>query len=388
MTLVELKEKKDNCFRWHEAVCVFALSRTLLVALLLLSSLIHFSEESAYGGALIHGHSSLDFNIARSRMAQLLRSADAAWYLEIAESGYHGGPYTAEEAKNWVFFPLFPLLIRGLSYLLGNYLAAGVVVNLLMSLTAFVLLLELAVSMGFNKELQSRALWLLAFFPFSYLFLAPMSEPTFLALTIAAFLLLEKNRLLASALCMALACACRPTGALMLPAYALAVYRQGVLFTPRGLLACAISPMGLLAYMAFLYHHTGNFFACVQNQLAWGRGERGLLDLIHSFSLLEPWNFGLLNAGFLLTGLLASLYLAKQRHFDLALALAVPLLFCLSTGTLISLGRMCGGLFPLYLALALWAKTPLRERSLLVLFSGLLTVLTIAYALRFSAAMT
>ena len=387
MTSVDEKKKNPNCFWWHEVLTVFAISRLLVVGILFALAFVSFSTEIAYGGAIFHAHSTESLQAALQRLSHVLQSADARWYLEIASSGYHEGPFRTDEPKNWAFFPLVPILIRGISILTGSVFSAGLLLNFSMSLLSMVLLRKYAASIGFEECTQSRLIWVFGFFPFSYFFIAPMSEPTFLACTIAAFLLLSTNRVLPSACCMILATACRPTGALLLPAYALALARKGMLRTPRGIAACLLSPLGLFAFCGYLYALTGNALACIGIQEAWGRTPLNITE-VGSIPLAEPWNFGLLNASLGLLGLVASIYLARRQLYALSLALALPILFAMSTGTLMSLSRICSGLFPIYIALALWANTPVRERCLLAICAGLLCTLTVGYALMLSGAMT
>ena len=52
---------------------------------------------------------------------------DAGWYLRIARDGYEFSPAAgAESQQNIVFFPAFPLLVRGVALLLGNHHAGRV----------------------------------------------------------------------------------------------------------------------------------------------------------------------------------------------------------------------------------------------------------------------
>jgi len=51
---------------------------------------------------------------------------DSAWYLSIAQRGYWFDP---SGPSSVAFFPLFPLLVRGMAVLTRNYVVAGLLVE-------------------------------------------------------------------------------------------------------------------------------------------------------------------------------------------------------------------------------------------------------------------
>ena len=113
---------------------------------------------------------------------------DGEWFLHIAEVGYRPDEPTSP------FFPLYPLLVRGVSLGLGhNYVLAGVIVSLLLSLAAFVLFYEL-VKFEFDTGLANEAVLYLAVFPTSFFLAACYSEGLFLTLTLGAFLVARRYR--------------------------------------------------------------------------------------------------------------------------------------------------------------------------------------------------
>jgi len=55
---------------------------------------------------------------------------DSAWYLDIAQHGYIFKG--AQQLSNIVFFPLYPFLMKLVSYLtLGNFILAGWLLNII-----------------------------------------------------------------------------------------------------------------------------------------------------------------------------------------------------------------------------------------------------------------
>src|SRR5436305_1376777 len=67
---------------------------------------------------------------------------DSVWYLTIARVGY------GHEASRTAFFPLYPLLIRGLGYVTGSDLVAGVLISLVAFAVALIWLLLVRAVLG------------------------------------------------------------------------------------------------------------------------------------------------------------------------------------------------------------------------------------------------
>ena len=103
---------------------------------------------------------------------------DSVWYLTIARTGYD------HQAARAAFFPLYPLMMRGLGYVTGSDLVAGVVISLLSFALALVILHRL-VTLELDSELARLTVLLVAFSPMAYFFSAVYSESLFLALSLA-----------------------------------------------------------------------------------------------------------------------------------------------------------------------------------------------------------
>ncbi len=322
----------------------------------------------------------------------VLSSADANWYLDIATQGYHAGPYSSEQARNWVFFPLVPTLIHLLTLISGRVFLSGFLLSNFLFFVSLILIQRLAELRGFGSRALDRLVWLICFFPTSYFFSAPLTESTFFCLSIFLALLLERREIVKSGIAFAVLTLCRPTGALLGPAYLAALYRHRVLFTARGVLTVLISGLGLLSFAWYLTHLTGNPLAFKDNQMAWGRNHNSFLDLARSLfsnpgSVMSPWNFVWMNLTATLVSLgIAALWL-KRGRLDWALWLSVPLLFALSTGVLDSTTRFAMSLFPLHIFIAEQTENPQAERVVMVVYLMLFASLLILYGRHVSAAM-
>jgi hypothetical protein len=179
---------------------------------------------------------------------------DAGWYLQIARDGYQvGDPSSA-------FFPLFPLLVRGLGLLLGgHWLLAAVLVSNAALAVALVLLYRLTTDV--LSERTARATVLLTVFnPMGFFLYAPYTESLFLMLTLMCLTMLRRGHWPAAAGAAALATATRSAGIVL----GLTMATQALIESGRPrrwlvawrsltlrLLASAASTLGLVAYLGF-----------------------------------------------------------------------------------------------------------------------------------------
>ena len=135
---------------------------------------------------------------------------DGVWFIRIAAAGYHS------HAFSQAFFPLYPLAVRVVAPLAGDfYVVAGVVVSLACYAGAMVLLYRLAL-----LERGSRvALWSVVFisvFPTAFFFQAVYSESMFLLLTLLSFSAGRRGRWWLAGVAGLLAALTRSSGLLLL----------------------------------------------------------------------------------------------------------------------------------------------------------------------------
>lgn len=219
-------------------------------------------------------------------MRRALTHWDGGWYLLIAESGYARGlpPEGSPATSNLAFFPLYPMLVRHVAGLTGlSPFRAGVALNLLFGVTAAVLLWLLARDLG-ERTLADRAVALFSFFPATFVLSMTYSEPVMLALAIGCLLALVRHRWVLAGLLAALATASRPNAIALCVACAvgaaLAVWRHR---DWKALAAPALSPLGLVAFFAFLGGHTGDALIWSKaQQSGWGQGFDGGWNMVRA----------------------------------------------------------------------------------------------------------
>ena len=145
---------------------------------------------------------------------------DALWFLRIADTGYAAGDGSA------AFFPLYPMVVRAFSWLLGGHpLAAGLLVSNLAFLGALIVVYFLTASER-SEEAARRTVLYLAIFPTAFFFLAPYSESLFLLLAMTALWGARRERWWIAGVAGALASGTRSLGVLLvLPLAVEAIHR-------------------------------------------------------------------------------------------------------------------------------------------------------------------
>lgn len=317
---------------------------------------------------------------------------DAHYYLHIARFGYLTPEQTA-------FLPFYPLLIRAVAGLMAQhyYLASLIVSNgaLLVALATLYLL----VRQDFSEEIAQRTLLYLLLFPTAVFLSAPYNESLFLALVLQFFYHLQRQRWWAVALLGALAAATRTAGILLIVPLLVEFFRQRS-WTWQGLLRTGIIAgticlgLGLYALYCFIRFGDPLVFSHVQREF-WYRIPMApwasLLWGIHALVVAAPASFfeahSFLDLGATVAFLILLIY--GWRHFRPSynwFVVAMLILFLLfpdsglgGMAPLQSNQRFVLELFPGFIALALWARTPARQTAILVLFSGLFMLLTTVF---------
>ena len=196
---------------------------------------------------------------------------DGEWFLRAVDPGYpaHLPMAGGQVAANPIaFFPLLPLVIRagtGVGLSAGPW---GLLVSGLTGLTAVVAVGRLARRLA-GDEAGSRAALLFALCPGAFAFSLLYAEGLLITLVALGLVALIDRRWWTAGLLGALATATSPVGLVFVACCAVAaggdVWRRR---QPGALVAPALAPLGFLAYMAYLWAHTGTL-------AAWRLTERG-----------------------------------------------------------------------------------------------------------------
>ncbi|MGI9032664.1 MAG: hypothetical protein ACR2HY_03060 [Acidimicrobiales bacterium] len=145
------------------------------------------------------------------RVQRGLLSWDARWYWDVAHRGYAALP---DEALR--FFPLYPLAAKALSPAFAGHTGpALLVISNLAALVLGALVHRLCLMETSDEPLARRAAWLVALVPPMFVMVMGYSEPVALALSVACFMALRRQRWGWAALAGLAAGLTRPVGILL-----------------------------------------------------------------------------------------------------------------------------------------------------------------------------
>lgn len=136
---------------------------------------------------------------------------DAKWYIHVAQAGYFNWMSTA-------FFPLYPSLIRGLTFIIGpHWLLAALIISNIAELGGFIGLGLLAALEVGDDEAAQRAVRIFAAYPLAFFLTAPYTESVFVAAATFALFFARYGWWRWAALAAVFAAFSRPTGLLVCP---------------------------------------------------------------------------------------------------------------------------------------------------------------------------
>ena len=305
---------------------------------------------------------------------------DSGWYYTIARDGYR---YTADGPSNLAFFPLYPMLMRGLGGLLGgeqhHYYLAGMLISRAAFIGAIVLLFALA-RRDLGDEGAQRAVLYISIFPFAFFFSRVYTESLFLLLSVAAVWAFRTRRWAIGGLAGGLAALTRVNGILLILPLAVLVAedawrrRAKPRELVRPLLGLAMVAGGLAVFCAYSFTVAGSAWAWADSIREWDYDPGGwpwapvialarqLVRRPYEFLALEP------NGPYdSLNGITAGLvvlsipFIWRRLGAAYGLLVLVNLWLPLSSGQFVGLGRYCAVLFPFFIWLASFRSSTLRD---------------------------
>jgi Gpi18-like mannosyltransferase len=193
---------------------------------------------------------------------------DGLWFLRIAAEGYRSADGSA------AFFPLYPLVTRAVSFLIGGHpFAAALIVSNASFAGALCMLYVLTASEISDRVARTTVLFV-SLFPTSFFFVAPYSESLFLLLAVTAFWGARTRRWAIAGIAGALAALTRNVGIVLAPALLVeAVHqrleRRGSMLP--GVAASAAVGLGTLSYLGYWAARTGDWLAPIHEQADWER---------------------------------------------------------------------------------------------------------------------
>lgn len=301
---------------------------------------------------------------------------DGVHYLGIAKNAY-AYQYTQ------VFFPLYPILIKLVSYLtLGNLIIAALFISNLAFLAGLLIFYRLLLQTQGEKTAYWACIFLLVF-PTSFYFGAVYTEGLFFLMAVASFYLAYRKKIWQAAVIGAFSSATRLIGLFLTPFLVMPK-------KPKTYLYALIVPLGFLAYVLYLKVQFNSPFYFLSAQSVFGQ-ERETTTVIllpqvvfrYLKIILTTEGLPQITAVFELASTLLALMLLlvafikinrRWAAFGLA-AVIIPTL----TGTFASMPRYILVAFPIYIVLAHVKSTAIKivllfaSSALLIYFTALFT---------------
>lgn len=312
---------------------------------------------------------------------------DGAWYLQIAEHGYSYHPH---QQSSVAFFPLYPLVVRAVSWFLpGGTPLAAISVTTISGAVALTLFHRWC-ARRMSVAAARTAVVLLAVYPYAwFLYGAAYSDALFLSLALAAFLVLEDDHPVWAGLLGALATAARPTGfAVLVGLIAVALHRR-VAGHRRGA-GVLLAAGGLGLWCAWLAVRFGNPFAFIETEGAPGWNQAPGLHTLFKVELFNNFTRAPMTGWIRLVpqGLMCAAFFAAvpavNRLFGwgyatfVSAAVALP---TLATSDFMGAGRYVLIAFPVFALVGVRvADRPFARVTIVGASGGLLLVTTSLFA--------
>lgn len=281
---------------------------------------------------------------------------DSAHYVSIATQGYR--------FPQQAFFPLWPLMIKITSFIVGSAFNASFVLSIIFGLSTFVLFYLLATKLVGNNA--KYALILFASFPSTFVLHAGYTEGLFLTLTLLSFLLMEKRSYFLSSVFAGFGTMTRMVGVAVSLTY---LFLKQPIF--KRLILMFISLLGLIVYSLFLQVVFGNGLLFIDAHKAWcevqGRCQLvlPLIPLINNtqlvfLGLIKPdLSLEFIDWFFTIIFLIILIPVFKKLKFYYFVYSLVTILLPLSSGTMVGMIRFILLTFPVFLIVPQTIKSKL-----------------------------
>ncbi len=296
---------------------------------------------------------------------------DTGFYVSIAEEGYQ---YDAKPFPSVPFFPLLPLLMKGIMALGIDAVVAGLLITNVALLAATILFYQL-INKQWGIEVADRAVWYLLIFPAAFFGSAIYTESLFLLGAIGALYAARREKWWLAGLFGLATAASRFMGIIVIPMLLFEWLQREKRPSLSTLPAIGLPLLAPFSYMIYLWHSFGDPLAFITASSAWGRVAQ--LPSVTIANLLEPpiqgWSSALL-AGHIHVNdwfdlfmvalfLCLSFVLLYERRWSEGVFVWLGIMISFSSGLLMSQRRYMWVLFPIFILLARWGERPWVDRA-------------------------
>lgn len=324
-----------------------------------------------------------DSHLSLEYLANIWANFAGGDFIQIASSGY-GQPHT------YIFFPLFPQLIRLFTVIIPDYLVSGLVISHLSLVFALFFLYKL-ILLDHNEKIANLTLIILMVFPTAFFFGSVYTESFFLLLVVTSFYASRQGKYPIACLLALLASSTRFTGIFLWPAIVWEMWRN-LRWSPA-LIWLSLPPLGLISYMRYLSVNVGDPLYFLKVSPDFGPNliisklillhqvfYRYIKMLVFSDYLTPLFFTVILEFVVGVVFLVLVIFVFRKMRFSYAIYSFLAYLATTFTGSFAGLPRSVLTIFPAFILIAIWLdkQSPLIKRifiGLNLVFSAVATIL-------------
>jgi len=284
------------------------------------------------------------FNFTPTPGFELFSHWDGDWYEKIATEGYQYDSQSSQQ-QSIAFFPLFPLVVRGLMVMGLPFSLAAFLINNLAFLGAAYFLFRWAAEQH-GLRVARWAVAVLVWFPYSIYGTVAYTESLFLLCTTGSLWAFDQKRYRWMAFWAALATACRPPGIALVIALLLAAWKEK---RPFSAYAAALAGLaGILAFALYCGLQFNDPLAFHRAQQAWD--SENLMSIFQRIVLERRPNLDIATRLVVLLGSACLLGWYRKTLTPVAFLYGVSsLALILASGSTMSINRFAFGIVSLSL---------------------------------------
>lgn len=263
---------------------------------------------------------------------------DGGHYLSIAKFGYLF-------ASDFAFFPLYPLIVKSLTAIIGNEIFWGLLISNL-SFYFFLVIIYKLLSFKYSKKVAFNVFVTYLFFPTAFFTTVYYSESLFLLLAALSLYALDKKKYLISAIFISFLSLTRIIGSFLIISFFYKYISEVGLnqsLKNKNLILPSLSTAGIIIYTLFLYTAVGNPLEFNSVQALWGRQVTDpiTVSLSHSRSLLFESKSAIDYLDYFITLLFLTILILGRNKIQSSLWIfsILTILIPMSSGTLTSMPR-------------------------------------------------
>jgi Gpi18-like mannosyltransferase len=373
---------KQKIKAWYGKI-PYSLKVAIVVALIAKLAVFSIGYASEYTTAFTNGDPTEPLQLIMDQFAKW----DSPHYMFIAQNGY----VNEGDAANFiVFFPLYPLLVRLITFDFTYINLSGLIISNVSSIIAVIYLFKLA-RLDYSDSVAKKAVLYLSVFPTAYFLSAVYTESLFFALVIASLYYARTDKWPLAGVLGLLASLTRIAGLLLLPVLVVEYFHQKewkIKAANLKLLWTSLPAFGFLAYLIINYQVTGNFFAFMEiERVHWHQtldplgGLAGAVGWLGSNNFHNSLTLGYAQIIFAVFGFLMVLavYKAKLRP-SYGIYLLLTWMLSVSTGFWISVPRYVFTMFPMFTILAIYSQKRIVTIAITAISSAALGLFTWLFA--------